>query len=105
MASTYPQLRTDVVVGSTREKLRLGVIRLKGLQWPLFLYKDQKYDPKHPWSGLLRSEILRKVSDIVVRFVLPLIPTLRVIWRFSEARVQRNAAILPRVPGTLNCTT
>jgi hypothetical protein len=41
-----------------------------GLQWPIFLYRDYKYDAEEPWDGLLRSTLLIKVclahfSDVV----------------------------------------
>jgi hypothetical protein len=31
---------------------------VRGDQWPLFLYADEKFDPKRPWDGLLQNQIL-----------------------------------------------
>jgi hypothetical protein len=31
---------------------------VRGDQWPLFLYDDCRFDPEHPWNGLLRNELL-----------------------------------------------
>lgn len=31
---------------------------VRGDQWPLFLYKDNKFDVENPWEGLLRSQLL-----------------------------------------------
>jgi hypothetical protein len=48
---------------SVRERLRSGQLVPRGDQWPLFLYKDYKYNAEDPWNGLLRSEILLKVFE------------------------------------------
>jgi hypothetical protein len=31
---------------------------VRGDQWPLFLYEDNKFDAENPWEGLLRSQLL-----------------------------------------------
>ena len=46
------------------KKLANGDIRVSGDQWPLLLYKDQKYDPDKPWDGLFRCKLLVLVSLI-----------------------------------------
>jgi hypothetical protein len=50
--------------------LRNGTMMVTGLQWPIFLYQDYKYDTEEPWDGLLHSTLLIKVcpthfSDVV----------------------------------------
>lgn len=42
----------------TRTKLTSGDLAVRGDQWPLLLYAEQKFDPEEPWDGLLRSELL-----------------------------------------------
>lgn len=42
--------------------LRNGDIVVSGDNWPIFLYKDYKYDSEDVWNGLLRSNILVSVS-------------------------------------------
>jgi hypothetical protein len=49
-------------MSSHKEKLRSGEMRVRGDQWPYFLYADEKYDPNDPWLGLLRSQLLIMVS-------------------------------------------
>jgi hypothetical protein len=49
-------------MSSHKEKLRSGEMRVRGDQWPYFLYTDEKYDPNDPWLGLLRSQLLIMVS-------------------------------------------
>jgi hypothetical protein len=44
--------------GSIKEKLKSGEMYVRGDQWPLFLYADENFDPKRPWDGLLRNQIL-----------------------------------------------
>ncbi|KAF8221849.1 hypothetical protein L208DRAFT_1325779, partial [Tricholoma matsutake] len=41
-----------------REKLSSGEMPVHGGQWPMLVYADQEYDPKNPWEGLFRSQIL-----------------------------------------------
>jgi hypothetical protein len=48
-----------------REKLSSGEMRVRGDQWPLFLYADLAYDPEDPWNGLLRNQLL-----VMVRFIM-----------------------------------
>ncbi|TFK17856.1 hypothetical protein FA15DRAFT_604312 [Coprinopsis marcescibilis] len=45
---------------SQQEALRSGACIIEGNYWPLFVYKDYKYQPKKPWKGLFRSWILVK---------------------------------------------
>lgn len=35
-----------------------------GDQWPIMLYSGA-YDPMDPWNGLLRNNILVRVSDVL----------------------------------------
>ncbi|KAG2344777.1 hypothetical protein BDR05DRAFT_975322 [Suillus weaverae] len=42
----------------TKQSLKSGETAVCGDQWPMFLYAGYVYDPKDPWKGLLRSEIL-----------------------------------------------
>jgi hypothetical protein len=46
-----------------KAKLCSGDITVPGDQWPILLYKECKYDPEDPWSGLLRSAILVSVRE------------------------------------------
>jgi hypothetical protein len=45
-----------------KDKLRGGTYIVPGDQWPIFMWKDCKYDEHDPWKGFLRSKILVKVS-------------------------------------------
>ncbi|KAG1731019.1 hypothetical protein EDB19DRAFT_1896981 [Suillus lakei] len=42
----------------TKQSLKSGETAVCGDQWPIFLYAVYDYNPKDPWKGLLRSEIL-----------------------------------------------
>lgn len=42
----------------TKQSLKSRETVVHGDQWPIFLYAGYEYDPKDPWKGLLRSEIL-----------------------------------------------
>ena len=46
-----------------KEKLQSGNFIVHGDQWPIFLYKDCRYDPGNPWNGLLRNKLLIAVSN------------------------------------------
>ncbi|TFK81532.1 hypothetical protein K466DRAFT_455048, partial [Polyporus arcularius HHB13444] len=41
-----------------RERLANKALTVKGDQWPLFLYLNQKYDPHNPWEGFLLGKIV-----------------------------------------------
>ncbi|KAJ3530304.1 hypothetical protein NMY22_g8629 [Coprinellus aureogranulatus] len=41
-----------------KEQLRSKEITIAGSDWPIFLYRDEKYDAENPWKGLFRNEIL-----------------------------------------------
>jgi hypothetical protein len=41
--------------------LRDGTFMVPGDQWPIFLWKDFKYDENDPWKGLLRNKLVVKV--------------------------------------------
>ncbi|KAG1892827.1 hypothetical protein F4604DRAFT_1876054 [Suillus subluteus] len=41
-----------------KQNLKSGETAVHGDQWPMFLYAGYDYDPKDPWKGLLKSEIL-----------------------------------------------
>lgn len=47
-----------------QEQLRSGTYMVAGDQWPIFVYKDSKYDPENPWDGLFRSVLLVSVGSI-----------------------------------------
>jgi len=49
---------TVFIFSRIKAKLRSGEMHVRGDQWPLFLYADLKYDPKDPWTGLLRNQLL-----------------------------------------------
>ena len=34
---------------------------VRGDQWPLFLYQDNKFDAESPWEGLMRNQLLVSV--------------------------------------------
>jgi hypothetical protein len=38
-------------------------LAIRGDQWPLLLYENEKYDPEDPWNGLLRNRLLVWVGD------------------------------------------
>lgn len=66
-ASKFPFINyldhtTDNSVLRTREKLKSGAITVCGDQWPNLLYPGT-YDSMDPWNGLLRNNILVRVSD------------------------------------------
>ncbi|KAG2047190.1 hypothetical protein BDR06DRAFT_1032520 [Suillus hirtellus] len=42
----------------TKQNLKSGETAVRGDQWPMFLYAGYDYNPKDPWKGLLKSEIL-----------------------------------------------
>ncbi|KAG1749281.1 hypothetical protein EDB19DRAFT_1893600 [Suillus lakei] len=48
----------DWLNAETKQRLKSGETAVHGDQWPIFLYAVYDYDPKDPWKGLLRSEIL-----------------------------------------------
>jgi hypothetical protein len=39
-------------------KLASGELAVRGDQWPLLLYAEERYDPDDPWEGLFRSRYL-----------------------------------------------
>ncbi|KAF8233407.1 hypothetical protein L208DRAFT_1557083 [Tricholoma matsutake] len=41
-----------------KAKLKSGEMYVRGDQWPVFLYDDNKFDPENPWKGLLCNHIL-----------------------------------------------
>ena len=45
-----------------RDKLQNSTYLVPADQWPIFMWKDYKYDEGDPWKGLLRSKILVKVK-------------------------------------------
>ncbi|KAJ3521526.1 hypothetical protein NMY22_g12276 [Coprinellus aureogranulatus] len=53
----YHHPRTGELV---RRDLQSGQLVPAGDLWPRFLYKDNTYNPKDPWQGLLRSSLLLK---------------------------------------------
>jgi len=55
-----------LMISRIREALKSGETSVSGDQWPTFLYDGYVYDPKDPWNGLLRSQILVRVSQSFV---------------------------------------
>jgi hypothetical protein len=47
-----------LIIYRIKEKLRSGEMAIPGDQWPVFLYRDYRYDAEDPWAGLLRSSLL-----------------------------------------------
>ncbi|KAJ3531698.1 hypothetical protein NMY22_g8043 [Coprinellus aureogranulatus] len=43
-----------------KRQLRSKELTITGSHWPIFLYKDEKYDSENPWRGLFRNEMLVK---------------------------------------------
>jgi len=41
-----------------RKRLASGELAIRGDQWPLLLYENEKYDPEDPWNGLFRNHLL-----------------------------------------------
>lgn len=50
-----------VVADRIKRQLRSKELAIAGSHWPIFVYKDERYDPENPWNGLFRNEILVKV--------------------------------------------
>ncbi|TEB24246.1 hypothetical protein FA13DRAFT_1756867 [Coprinellus micaceus] len=46
-----------------RKQLRNKEITISGSHWPIFVYKNETYDPENPWKGLFRNELLIKASS------------------------------------------
>ncbi|TEB33287.1 hypothetical protein FA13DRAFT_1577938, partial [Coprinellus micaceus] len=42
----------------TKRQLKEKVLLVPGNHWPIFVYRDEKYDPEEPWRGLFRSRLL-----------------------------------------------
>jgi hypothetical protein len=55
---------------SVKSQLKSGELTVKGDQWPIFLYADNRFDPEDPWKGLLRSRLLVTVSVSVALLYL-----------------------------------
>jgi hypothetical protein len=62
-----------MVLFSTRVKLRNEEYVVPGDQWPLFIYKNYSYDPNDPWNGAFQSELLVKVSPVLLLNITVLI--------------------------------
>ena len=45
--------RTNSAIISVKNKLKEGIHVVLGDQWPIFMWKDEKYDESDPWKGLL----------------------------------------------------
>ncbi|TEB23586.1 hypothetical protein FA13DRAFT_1818350 [Coprinellus micaceus] len=43
-----------------RKQLKNKELTITGAHWPIFVYKNETYDPENPWKGLFRSELLVK---------------------------------------------
>lgn len=61
-----------------KAKLKSGEMYVRGDQWPVFLYDDNKFDPENPWKGLLCNHIL-----VLVSFALMLSP--HIYYMYSQA--------------------
>jgi hypothetical protein len=57
----------------TKEGLRTGTISVSGDQWPLFLYKDNAFDPENVWKGLFRSSLLVFVESLAFVIICAII--------------------------------
>ena len=56
--------RTPAHCPRIKRQLRSKELSITGSHWPIFVYRDEVYDPKSPWRGLFRNEILVKVMPI-----------------------------------------
>ena len=56
--------------GRIRKKLKSGEIATSGEQWPMFLYRNHKFNPENPWDGLMQGQLL---VNIRLHFVLLLL--------------------------------
>ncbi|KAJ3525372.1 hypothetical protein NMY22_g10607 [Coprinellus aureogranulatus] len=85
----------------TRTQLKTGEITVSGEVWPVFLYREHKYDPEDPWDGLLQGSLLLSAykhvftspSSSIKRHALPARETLNCTVRFalsSSAVFSRN---------------
>ncbi|TEB32985.1 hypothetical protein FA13DRAFT_1790059 [Coprinellus micaceus] len=43
-----------------RKQLKNKELTVSGSHWPIFVYKNEQYDPNNPWKGLFRNELLIK---------------------------------------------
>ncbi|KAJ3502959.1 hypothetical protein NMY22_g18413 [Coprinellus aureogranulatus] len=43
---------------SIKTQLKSGEISVSGDVWPVFLYRDHKFNPDNPWDGLLQGKLL-----------------------------------------------
>ncbi|KAJ3549152.1 hypothetical protein NMY22_g988 [Coprinellus aureogranulatus] len=41
-----------------KNQLRNKELTVTGSHWPIFVYKNERYDPDDPWKGLFRNELL-----------------------------------------------
>ncbi|KAJ3534492.1 hypothetical protein NMY22_g6900 [Coprinellus aureogranulatus] len=41
-----------------RKELRSGEITVSGESWPIFLYREHKFNPEDPWDGLFQGKLL-----------------------------------------------
>ncbi|KAJ3533220.1 hypothetical protein NMY22_g7421 [Coprinellus aureogranulatus] len=41
-----------------KRQLKDRELVVPGNHWPIFVYKDERYDPEEPWKGLFRSKLL-----------------------------------------------
>lgn len=46
---------------SIRKQLRNKELTITGSHWPIFVYKNETYDPENPWKGLFRNGLLINV--------------------------------------------
>jgi hypothetical protein len=49
-----------------QRQLREKDLVVSGTSWPIFLYKEEKFNEDEPWVGLFRSKLLVKVSGFTV---------------------------------------
>ena len=86
----------------TKEKLRSGELEVSGDQWPMFLYKDYRFDPNNPWNGLFCSQLLINISaSLLTR--RPPNPSFRPINMSSRLPAQWRRRPRPLALETLVC--
>jgi hypothetical protein len=44
-----------------RSSLKKKELSVPGNHWPIFLYRNEDYDPEEPWRGFCRSKLLVSV--------------------------------------------
>jgi hypothetical protein len=88
-----------------KRQLRSKELTVTGSHWPIFIYRDERYDPENPWKGLFRNEMLVKV-----RITAPNPRNQKGSWYTRPSSISSLALALlmmnpkRRVPEMLDCT-